>query len=702
VLWRELGVEPGPELDRLWRQAGAQTAGTPAATPATVVAAPLGRTQIVTGLVDELQGAENGSGSSALVVGDPGIGKTAVVRAVADHFRGRGWRVATAVGGSAPAGSYTTLADALGRLAEGTPHEPFVRGLVSAGPGSLQPVRPETAERALHQRILDILQEAADLPTLLVVDDLHAADPATVRLVHDLAGAPATRSWSLLAAARPFPAVVWVGPEQLLGPLPDRLIESLVRERCGEQSDATVQRVVARAAGNPLFARELAALLSAGADDSEVPGSALQLVRNRLARLPGTQRVLIPLVVLAGAQATWPVVSRAAAELGLDPGDHRTDASAWLGSDDLIGDCDGRLAARHPLVAEAALALLRRSDRARLHDVLAAVVEREAGERVADRHRIAAFEAAPTPVRAGLALPAACREAQLALRQGADEEAAGLARCALRAWSAGSPAERTQRLSDALDAHLTLGHALAITRPAEAEAAYEAGLRNAGCDDERARFGIARGWLAYVHGEYSRAAHCYQEARELPGLSPAVRAAVSVHQGWVFARVNLLERALELCEEAQAVINPEESPHTAALVNDRSGMILVWLGRLEEARVTLERAFEQVARVDDPGLLAGIQIHRADLASRCRDFETSLRLLDDALAVTRGAGDTYVEAVTWWIRTDVMVRMGDRSGAEAASREEERILRLLNNPSHLAACLRRRQGFAADSAGRTR
>lgn len=695
VLWRELAVEPSPELDRLWRQAGVMTTKPPVHAPKEPEAAPPGRAEVMAALTTDLTGAERGQGSGALVVGDAGIGKTAVLRAMADHFRGRGWRVVSATGGPAPGGGYTTLAGALRRLSAGTSQEEFVRRLLVTRHGQLRPVRAETGERALHRRIAHLLEQVSDLPTLLIVDDLHAADPATIRLVRELARMPGARSWSLLAAARPHPPLEWDLPVTPLGPAPDEAIEALVRARCGSRPDAAVRRVVARAGGNPLFARELAALLLAGADPTEVPASAMQLVRSRLARLAAGQRLLIPLVVLAGAQASWPVVHRAAGQLGLDVGDGGTGAPPWLRDDELIVDHDGQLTARHPLVAEAALALLRRGDLAVLHDVLAGIADSDSDQRASVRHRIAAFEAAPTPTRAALALPAACQEAQQALSQGADQEAAGLARCALRAWSTVPPTERERHRTEALDAHLVLGHALAISHPAEAEAAYDNGFRNATSDDDRARFSVAKGWLAYVHGDYGRAAHCYQEGRDLSGLAVPVRAALAVHQGWVYARLGMLDRALELCEDAEALVDPQTHPQIAALIGDRKGMTLVWLDRFQEARTALDRAFELVTRVEDPGLLAAIQIHRGDLAGRLGEFATAERILDDAMTVARSAGDPYAESVSWWARTDTLARMGDRRGALAASQEEERILRLLNNPAHLAACLRRREKLLA-------
>lgn len=690
ALWRELAVEPSMELDRLGRQAddSSPVHSEPVAAPT----APSGRTEVVAALANELVGAERGLGGGALVVGDAGIGKTVVLRALADHFRCRGWRVVSAVGAPVPVGSYSTLARTLRNLAAGTSQEEFIRQLVSSRPGSLRPVRVETAERALHRRIARLLDEVADLPTLVLVDDLHAADPATSRLVRELAALPDGRSWSVLAASRPQPALGWTATVMPLGPLPDELIEALVRARCGACAESALRRVVARAGGNPLFARELAALVLAGADENEVPASVLQLVRNRLAELPAGQRTFIPLVVLAGPDATWPAITRAAAELGLAGDVDASGAPGWL-TGDLIVEHEGHFSARHPLVAEAALALLRRGDRAVLHDVLAGIALADAHPRTSARHRIAAFDIAPTPARAELALAAACAEAGQALSQGADEEAAGLARCALRAWSAIDRTARDRYRPDALDAHLALGHALAITHPAEAEAAYDNGFRAAATDDDRARFSIARGWQAYIHGDYARAGRYYQLGRELAEVSAPLRAALTVHQAWVFARLGLLERAVELCTEAEAMVGEDEHPEVVALAADRRGMALAWLDRLEESRETLDRAFELVTRVDDQSLLAAIQIHRGDVASRLGDFATSFRILDQALAAAQAAGDPYAESVAWWVRTDALTRQGDRAGALAASLEEERILSLLNNPAHLAACLRRRQAL---------
>ena len=253
-----------------------------------------------------------------------------------------------------------------------------------------------------------------------------------------------------------------------------------------------------------------------------------------------------------------------------------------------------------------------------------------------------------------------------------------------------------------------LGHALATSAPAEAEAAYENGRRAAGDDDDRARFILAKAWQRYSHGELSKAAHAYQEGLYLGALSPAAELKLRASLGWVLARQGLFERGLDQIDAALGRADERTDPDAVALALDRKGMTLSFQGRLADAMETLDRAYEIGTRADEPDLLAAIQTHRGSVCGRLGDWEQALRYLDEAVQLARHANDVYVESVAWWSRTDVLTRKGDREAALEANREEERAVRLADNAVHLAACLRRRAALidpgstpAANTAGRT-
>ena len=150
-------------------------------------------------------------------------------------------------------------------------------------------------------------------------------------------------------------------------------------------------------------------------------------------------------------------------------------------------------------------------------------------------------------------IPAAIAEARRALEQGAHGR--GCKPCAMRPepWSVCDPDNQPVLRSSPFEAHLIFGHALATTSQAEAEAAYENGVRAATDDDGRARFIAACGWMVYSHGEGSRAAHVYQRGLDLRGPSPpSERTWPQVSGGCWLARVCtsedsvLIDSALDL------------------------------------------------------------------------------------------------------------------------------------------------------------
>ena len=128
-------------------------------------------------------------------------------------------------------------------------------------------------------------------PGLLVVDDAHWLDPATVELLGVIVDPLAADGWLIVVTRRPdTPPVTPRAVPLVLEPLTDddvgRLADGIGRpstERC--PLDAIVQR----AGGNPLFAVQLARSTS-DAGDVGLPESAERVVGARIDLLPGVLR----------------------------------------------------------------------------------------------------------------------------------------------------------------------------------------------------------------------------------------------------------------------------------------------------------------------------------------------------------------------------------------------------------------------------
>ena len=173
--------------------------------PVTAADALIGRDSemtLLTGLIRELA---RGRGSSVLIEGEPGIGKSALVQAVVAEASGFGCQVFWGAG------------DELGQA---LPLLPFLDGLRVREPSAnprrntiVQLLRGEVAAdrgtdvpAVLAEQLLALVAEqCAVRPTILVVDDLQWADQASVTLWGRLARSARQVPLLLVGMMRPAP-----------------------------------------------------------------------------------------------------------------------------------------------------------------------------------------------------------------------------------------------------------------------------------------------------------------------------------------------------------------------------------------------------------------------------------------------------------------------------------------------------------------
>ena len=229
-------------------------------------------------------------------------------------------------------------------------------------------------------------------PTVLVLEDLHWADPISLRLTSELAALAADSRLLVLATARPEGGEEVASLEDALGPLvalhrvelgplssdaERELARSLVGDFAGE---VVLDAVRGGVEGNPLFLEErLSSLIETGAlmrEDGtwrlgvtigpEVPQVLERLVRSRVDRLrPYTQEVASTASVLGPELA----LSLLTAVCGPSP-----DLAEALGElrakgilQELAGAAEPTYRFRHALIQEAIYRGLLRADRRRLH-----------------------------------------------------------------------------------------------------------------------------------------------------------------------------------------------------------------------------------------------------------------------------------------------------------------------------------------------
>jgi DNA-binding CsgD family transcriptional regulator len=364
-----------------------------------------GELEILTSLARD---AASGRGRLVLIEGEPGIGKTSLLRAFLEDAAGLLPRVVT---GAAEEFDqrlpFATVASCLDPLASGDQGVAEVLTLIGNA----------SAEYPVIESVLALVEKwCAATPVALALDDLHWADSASILLLHRL-GRIAGQLPLLLVAVRRSGAGgpdiealarTWQGhgaARMDLGPLPDAVVNRLVSDLAGGQPGPALRGLVSGAAGNPLYIQELVGGLAQGmrlraaGQQVDVDSSSDHLglsptlsaaIARRLELLSERTRELLRVAALLGSAFT---VADVAAVLGRPVTELLSQVTEATGTGVLIA-LPGRLAFQHPLVRAALADSLPSSARQALHGQIAqALVAHAAPERVAE-HLLAAGPAA--------------------------------------------------------------------------------------------------------------------------------------------------------------------------------------------------------------------------------------------------------------------------------------------------------------------
>jgi DNA-binding SARP family transcriptional activator len=316
---------------------------------------------------------ESGRCRVVTLVGEPGIGKTRLARELAlEEAAGTTVLVARCVAH----GDGATFLPLLGALAEAEPERVLAdesdADLVLARLGSLvggtRTVQLGEAYWAVR-RLLEAL--ARTQPVLLVLDDVHWAEPALLDLIDYLADR-ADAPLLLLCLARPELERP-LGNVVPLGPLrPDEA--GAIVAGTAELDEKTRERIVELAEGNALYAEQLAAFAAEGGEG--LPPTLEAVLAGRLGRLGATERSILQRAAVIGRDFS---VGAVAALVGDEVARELLSLvrSGFLhpaASDDR-GD-DG-YTFHHVLLRDAAYASVTKSDRGDLHERAAAWLDRD-------------------------------------------------------------------------------------------------------------------------------------------------------------------------------------------------------------------------------------------------------------------------------------------------------------------------------------
>jgi class 3 adenylate cyclase/DNA-binding SARP family transcriptional activator len=622
-----------------------------------------------------LRDAVEGRGSVVMLTGDAGLGKTRLVQECRKRFiawvgagsgrlplwlEGRGASYAS----STPYGLYRQLVASWIGVAPDEPAArvraalerslthlmgnanllpPLARMMGIAAPASGGRMPPGELQRITFDALRAVVTRFAVAgPTVLVLEDLHWADPTSLRVTHDLAELAAGRHLLVLATSRPKSGRQIV--EQLaaspatcrvtLCPLPADAAEALTESLIGQVPGATggasapgrevLAAVLGGADGNPLFLEErLSSLLETRTlvreggtwglrerSGPQLPQVLERLVRSRVDRLSPAAQEAIRAAAVLGPEFTAALL---AATLGTQPA-LLAPVLDELCATDLIHHeppegSAGDFRFRHALIQDATYLGLLRPERRALHARAAAALEAASSDRLPEvaavlgRHYATAEDAE----RAVRFLELAGDHATDAF---ANFEAISSYNAAL-AVTRGQPGTMD---ADAVRVNTKLASVLwRIGRREQADQAFRAGLALAGAVDEllHAHLYTRLGRLELTDLRFAEAAAAFDAAEALLGDDP---------DGWDDATA---DQWLEIMIDGRAAMHSIRSdPDSSRAILERAQPVLEARGTLArrhvfERQLALEGLTRQRYRVDD-AVLAGFR-RSVELAERTDD-----------------------------------------------------------------------------------
>src|SRR5919201_4047913 len=247
------------------------------------------------------------------------------------------------------------------------------------------------------RKLLETL--AKTRPLIVVLDDVHWAEPTFLDLVEYVLGFATSAPILLLCVARPElldARPSWSAPRPnastiVLEPLSSVESEQLVGAEVPAEERA---RILEAAEGNPLFVEQMLALRAENGDGASIPPTIQALLAARIDRLEPEERD-----VIARASVEGRVFHRGAvAELATEELRPRTSAhlltlvrKELIRPGEAVFPGDDAFSFGHILIRDAAYAAMPKELRAQLHERYADWLERQAGDRIREYEEIIGF-----------------------------------------------------------------------------------------------------------------------------------------------------------------------------------------------------------------------------------------------------------------------------------------------------------------------
>ena len=614
----------------------------------------VGRQPLHDHLVQGAAAAAGGTGRLVLVAGAPGIGKSSLVAALARHCGAQGHLVLWGTGWDGegtPAfwpwlealrgcreglsdADRATLADQAAELGRLLPE--LVPGQLE-GSGLTPPAETGGAQFRLFDAVWSLLRLLARRrPVLVVLDDLHWADPASLELLRFVAARARGAPVLVVGAYRdvevgadhplraPLAALRGAADFIPLAGLERGAVEELLASVARTPvPPGVVDEVHRRTGGNPFFVRELARLLDAHGDAATVPDAIRDVVSRGLARLPEQCQHVLQVAAVVGQESDVALLAEVTGdgEAGILDQLQPAERARIV---EQSAEAAGRIRFVHDLFRETLYATSPRAATAALHARVGRALERrrERGAGVAASELAHHFlSAGPDPADRQRAVRYSVDAATEALAVVAPHQALAHARRAMAALDALDQPDDALRLETTLvlaDAERRAGEAAASRSTIERAVAL---ARQRDDAEALARAGLLAQLLGDDYGTGGEAtASLLQEAAAALGDQPGplrarVLAALARHLYHHDRR-----RAPEAQQLAAAAVEAAEASgdHSALAHALFAHHDTTWQPGTATQRLAIARRMEAVAASVDPELRAeAVLLAAIALLERC-------------------------------------------------------------------------------------